>query len=185
MKILITGNPTKGLAGSLSKIWPDATFISRSNGWDLTAEGKIEELASLALDFDIFINNSALWKFRQVLLLDTVYKAAKISARNLKIICLGSTTDRATKGSDWLYQQEKKALRSYCTSLNLMGVWSGGPQVSYISFGTLSNNKDKHPDRTCLDIDLAASYIKWLVDQPVGVSINEISIDPVQGISQQ
>jgi len=44
----------------------------------------------------------------------------------------------------------------------------------------LSNNQDKHADRTCMDIDLAASYVKWLVEQPNCVSINEISIDPIQ-----
>jgi len=180
MKILITGNPRKGLAGSLSKIWPAADFVSRSNGWDLTKDDRIAALAILAADYDIFINNSALWKFHQTLILEAVYKNAKQKQSNLKIICVGSTTDRATKGSDWLYQQEKKALRSYCNSLNMSGVWSGGPLVSYISFGTLSNNQDKHADRTCMDIDLAASYVKWLVEQPNCVSINEISIDPIQ-----
>jgi NADP-dependent 3-hydroxy acid dehydrogenase YdfG len=54
------------------------------------------------------------------------------------------------------------------------------PKVSYISFGTLTNNQHKHGDRTCLDIDQAAEYIKWLIDQPKHVNINEISIDPVQ-----
>ena len=31
-----------------------------------------------------------------------------------------------------------------------------------------------------MDIDEAAGYVKWLIDQPKHVSINEISIDPVQ-----
>jgi len=179
-KILITGNPTKGLAGSLHALWPNATFVSRSNGWDLTKSNLIENLARMCIEYDVFINNSALWKFHQTLVLETVYKAAKLAKHDLKIVCIGSTTDRTTKGSDWLYQQEKKALRSYCNSLNITGVWSGGPTVSYISFGTLSNNQSKHPDRTCMDIDLAASYVKWVVDQPNGVAINELSIDPIQ-----
>jgi len=179
-KILITGNPAKGLAASLHGIWPAADFISRANGWDLTKDSRITDLANLVLQYDIFINNSALWRFYQTLVLETVYKSAKAAGRDMRIICIGSTTDRATKGSDWLYQQEKKALRSYCNSLNLTGVWSGGPLVSYISFGTLSNNQDKHPSRTCMDIDLAASYVKWLAEQPTNVAINEISIDPVQ-----
>ena len=56
-----------------------------------------------------------------------------------------------------------------------------GPKISYISFGTLSNNQHKHPDRICMDIDVAASYIKWIIDQPAELHINELSIDPVQG----
>ena len=179
-KILITGNPMFGLAGALSRIWPNANFVSRQNGWDLTKEHSVKALGDMVLNFDVFINNSALWRFQQVLILDAVYKAVVTAKHDIKIICVGSTTDRATKGSDWLYQQEKKALRSYCNSLNLKGVWAGGPTVSYISFGTLSNNQQKHPDRTCMDIDLAAGYVKWLVEQPREVSINEISIDPIQ-----
>ena len=71
-------------------------------------------------------------------------------------------------------------LRDYANSLGLIGVWHSGPKISLISFGTLSNNKDKHPDRICMDIDQAAQYIKWLIDQPKDVNINEISIDPMQ-----
>jgi hypothetical protein len=77
-----------------------------------------------------------------------------------------------------LYNAEKKALRDYCNSLSLLGVWNGGPKVSYISFGTLSNNQQKHPDRVCMDISVAANYIKWVIDQPI--HINEISLDPIQ-----
>jgi NADP-dependent 3-hydroxy acid dehydrogenase YdfG len=95
-------------------------------------------------------------------------------------VCIGSTTDRTSKGTAWLYNAEKKALRDYCNSLALVGVWHSGPKISYISFGTLSNNQEKHPDRTCMDIDVAVSYIKWLIDQPKHVTINEISIDPMQ-----
>ena len=95
-------------------------------------------------------------------------------------MCIGSTTDKTNKGSSWMYNAEKKALRDYCNSLGLIGVWHSGPKISYISFGTLSNNQEKHPDRKCLDIDEAAGYIKWLIDQPKHVTINEISIDPMQ-----
>ena len=42
------------------------------------------------------------------------------------------------------------------------------------------NNQEKHPDRKCLDIKIAADYIKWLIDQPKHVNINELSIDPIQ-----
>jgi hypothetical protein len=179
-KLLITGNPNKGLAQSLFKLWPNAVFASRQNGWDLTNDQRRRDLAQEALKYDVFINNSALWQFQQTLVLQEVYKAAKDANHNLRIICIGSTTDRTSKASDWIYQQEKKALRSYCNSLGLLGTWSGGPRVTLLSFGTLSNNQHKHPNRTCMDIDVAANYVKWILDQPTDISINELSIDPVQ-----
>ena len=124
--------------------------------------------------------NSALWRFHQTVLLDIVYKALRNAKSEAHIVVIGSTTDRTKKGSAWLYNAEKKALRDYSNSLALLGVWHSGPKISYISFGTLSNNQSKHPDRKCLDIDSAAQYIKWLIEQPKHVTINEISIDPMQ-----
>ena len=79
-----------------------------------------------------------------------------------------------------MYNAEKKALRDYSNTLGLNGVWHSGPKISYISFGTLSNNQHKHPNRTVIDIDTATSYIKWVIDQPKELCINEISIDPMQ-----
>lgn len=180
MKLLITGNPDKGLAKSLCNIWPDARFVSRSTGWDLNDDARLSDLAKLALEFDVFINNSALWRYRQSLLVHDVYAEAKRVDHPLRIVCIGSTTDRTRKASDWLYQQEKIALRNMCNSLGLLSVWAGGPKVSMISFGTLSNNQHKHPDRNCMAMDEAAQYVKWMIDQPLHLSINELSIDPVQ-----
>ena len=114
-------------------------------------------------------------------MLDAVYKKCLEVQSFPHITCVGSTTDRVKNGSPWLYNAEKKALRDYSNTLAIGGVWGDSkPKVSYISFGTLSNNQEKHPDRKCMDIDEAAQYIKWLIDQPKNVNINEISIDPMQ-----
>ena len=99
-------------------------------------------------------------------------------------INIGSTTDRVKNAKVWLYNAEKKSLRDYCNTIGLNGVWSTGPKVTLISFGTLSNMQHKHLDRKCLDIDRAALYIKWLIEQPADVCINEISIDPLQVINE-
>jgi short-subunit dehydrogenase len=180
MDILISGNPTEGLAKSLHTLYPDATYCSRSNGYDLVENQGINAFAELSTQYDVVIVNSALWRFHQTVLLDAVHKACRKAQNNAHIICIGSTTDKTSKGTTWLYNAEKKALKDYCNSLGLIGVWHSGPKVSYISFGTLSNNQHKHPDRKCLDIDKAASYIKWLINQPEYVIINELSIDPMQ-----
>lgn len=180
MKILISANRNKDLGSSIYKIYPDATFCSRETGYELTSNKDRDRFAQEAVHYDVIVICSALWQFEQTVLLDAVYKACLKAENNAHIVCIGSTTDRTSKGTSWLYNAEKKALRDYSNSLSLVGVWHSGPKVSYISFGTLSNNQEKHPDRRTLDIDTAAHYVKWLIDQPKYVNINEISIDPMQ-----
>ena len=179
-KILVSGNAKFGIAKELEKIYPDANFASRSTGFDLTTTDGQSLFADISQHHDIIIINSALWKFNQTVLLDTVYKKLIERKKSPRIICIGSTTDRVKNGKAWLYNAEKKALRDYCNTLAIGGVWSNVPKVTYISFGTLSNNQEKHPDRTCLDIKKAASYIKWVINQPKDININEISLDPIQ-----
>lgn len=180
MKILITGNPDNGLAAALAKVYPDATFASRSNGYDLTNKDGYKKLLDKITEFDVFVNSSALWKFNQTLVLDAVYKKCVETNHDIHIVNIGSTTDRVMKATSWMYNAEKKALRDYCNSLSLTHVWQGGPKVSLISLGSLSNVQEKHPTRVCLDIDRAATYIKWIIDQPKDICINELSLDPIQ-----
>ena len=182
MKILVAGNKNFGLAAELFKLYPDSFFASRTTGFDLTKNDDQKKLADLTLDYDIFINCSALHKFNQTVLLDIVYKKCVENKHHPYIICIGSTTDRIKKGGAWLYNAEKKALRDYCNTLSINGVWGSAPKVTLISFGSLSNVQSKHPDRKCMDIDRAANYIKWLIEQPKDICINEISIDPLQEI---
>lgn len=180
MKIIVSGNKDFGVAKSIHKLYPDAQFYSRTNGFDLTEAKHQRKFAELSTEFDVIIICSALWKFNQTVLLDEIYKKLIEDNKTPHIICVGSTTDRVKNGKAWRYNAEKKALRDYANTLAIGGVWSNKPKVSLISFGTLSNNQEKHPDRKCLDIDEAAQYIKWLIDQPKYVNINEISIDPMQ-----
>lgn len=178
--ILVAGNKNYGLAKELSTLYPKAFFASRSSGYDLTRQEDQKKFVTLIRNFDTIINCSALYKFNQTVLLDQIYKFCIDNNHKVHIICIGSTTDRVKKGGAWLYNAEKKALRDYCNTLGLNGVWSNGPKISLISFGSLSNVQDKHPTRKCMPIERAAAYIKWLIDQPKDICINEISIDPMQ-----
>jgi len=180
--VLITGNPNYGLAKEIGILYPEAFFASRESSFDLTQRKDQEKLSLEALKHDIIINNSALWKFNQTVLLDTIYKKCVDENHRPHIICIGSTTDRVKKGGSWLYNAEKKALRDYCNTLGISGVWSEKPKVTYISFGTLSNKQEKHPDRKCLNITEAAKYVSWIISQPKHININEISIDPMQSL---
>jgi hypothetical protein len=181
MNILITGNKKYGLSEALSKIYPDAFYASRTTGFDLTSSEGQKKFLDLIPNYDIIINSSALWKFQQTVLLDQVYKRCFEINHKPHIISIGSTTDRVKNGKPWLYNAEKKSLRDYSNTLGINGVWNDGPKITLISFGSLSNVQHKHPDRKCLDIDQAANYIKWIVEQPKNICINEISIDPMQG----
>jgi NADP-dependent 3-hydroxy acid dehydrogenase YdfG len=178
--MIITGNKETGVAGALAKLYPDAEFVSRSTGFDLSTKIDQERLAEEVCQHSVFVNCAALYKFNQTTLLNIVYHKCVLEKHNCHIINIGSTTDRVKKGGAWLYNAEKKALRDYSNTLGLNGVWASGPKVSYISFGTLDNNQKKHVDRKTLSIDTAAEYIKWMVDQPKHLSINELSIDPMQ-----
>lgn len=180
MKILCTGNPEEGLASAIAERFPGTTFVSRKNGYELEWSNQKANLAALALDYDIFINCSALFQFHQTMVLEEVYKKAAEVNHDIHIINIGSTTDRTAKGSDWRYQQEKKALRSTSNALNLKSVWQGGPKVSYVTFGTLENNQAKHPDRKVMTFDEAIDLIEYTMNMPKHLVLNEISVDPLQ-----
>jgi NADP-dependent 3-hydroxy acid dehydrogenase YdfG len=185
MKILISGNDQVGLSAAIGRLYPDeVTFASRTTGYDLCDHSAREAFSELSTTMDVVVVSAALWQFQQTVLLEHVSKANRAAGTAPHIIVIGSTTDRVKNGKAWLYNAEKKALRDFSNTLSIGGVWTEGlPKVSYISFGTLSNNQEKHPDRKCMDIDEAAGYIKWLINQPKYVNINEISIDPMQGIN--
>ena len=178
--MIITGNSSFGLSKELYNLYPTATFVSRKTGYDLTKKEDQERFSNLAVEHDVIVNVSALWKFNQTILLDMIYKKLIEHKKYSHIICVGSTTDRVKNSKAWLYNAEKKALRDYCNTLGLSGVWGETPKITYISFGTLSNNQLKHPDRKCISTDQAANYIKWIIDQPKQICVNEISIDPMQ-----
>ena len=181
MKIICTGNPEFGVAKEIAHRWPETTFVSRTGwGYDLTENGYKNKLAEKVLNYDVFINCSALWQYHQTLVLDTVYKNALKNLKRLHIVSLGSTTDRTSKGSDWQYQQEKKALRSTSNALGLKSIWTGGPKVTYVTFGTLENNAHKHPDRKVMKLSEAVDCIEYAINMPWHLNVNELSVDPIQ-----
>jgi len=179
--IICTGNPEFGVASAIAERWPQTVFVGRTSwGYDLCQDSYKHKLAEKALSFDVFINCSALWHYHQTMLLDVVFKSAFQARKRLHIVSLGSTTDRTTKGSDWHYQQEKKALRSTSNALGLKSIWTGGPKVSYVTFGTLDNNQHKHPDRRCMSLNEAVDCIQYVLLAPEHLCVNELSVDPLQ-----
>lgn len=183
MKISITGNIYEGLSSELFNIFPKAEFFSRTTNYDLVNDkNDIRRFIKESQDSDVIILNASLYKFAGVMLLSELWKSCVEHNYSPYIICLGSTIDRVKNYNTSMYGLQKKTLREYCNSLSLIGKDGdeNRPKVTYISFSTLSDKQDKHPDRQCIDLELAAQYIKWLIEQPKHICINEISIDAMQ-----
>lgn len=184
-KIIITGNPSIGLASSIQRcLCSDyiLDFKSRANGFDLTLEDSRKQLAQVSLDYDIFINLAALTNFCAVLLVERVYNTWLENNKTGYIINIGSTVDIGIKGGSRLYPVEKKALKEFNRQISYSSTSGSGIRTTLVSLGYLDTTKmsQKFPDKTKIDTDYVANVISWLLQQPNTVNIHEIRIDPIQ-----
>ena len=81
-KILITGNRDYGLCQAICNLFDSMdnisySTVSRSNGWALEKAEEQHRLAEYFVEnkYDIFINNSALWKFHQIMIAEQIGRA--------------------------------------------------------------------------------------------------------------
>jgi len=188
-KILITGSRKYGLCEAMCNLFdtmPDIEYetASRSNGYHLdTSEGQ-RKLAEYYIkgNFDIFINNSAIWKFQQVMIVECVFNAMEDADRKGHIINIGSTADTGVKGRTWRYPTEKKALKAYNRDLTYKAMGGSNIKTTLISPGSLTTTSvmKKHPDRKLIDVEYIAELVVWTINQPEYINVNELSIDPIQ-----
>lgn len=188
-KVLITGNRNYGLCEAICNLFDtvdsiDYSTASRSTGWSLDKNEEQERLAQHFIDedYNVFINNSAMWKFHQVMIAERLYDTAYKEGRHAQFIHMGSTADTGVKGRTWRYPTEKKALRDYNRDLTYMTAGGSNIKTTLISPGSLTTPSviKKHPDRKLIDVEYIAEVILWLLQQPEYVNINEISLDPIQ-----
>jgi hypothetical protein len=189
-KILITGSRNYGLCKAICDLFdtiPDIEYetASRSNGYNLDNTEAHTKLANYYVDgdFDIFINNSAIWKFHQTLILESVFTAIEEDSRkDAHIISIGSTADTGVKGRTWRYPTEKKALKAYNRDLTYMAMGGSNIKTTLISPGSLTTPSvmKKHPDRKLIDVEYVAEVVLWVLNQPEYINVNEVSIDPIQ-----
>ena len=184
MKILIAGNPNYGLAEAIKVIFPDATFASRSSGnWDLNHREDRIKLATLSLEYEVFLSVSCLWHFYQTELVQEVALQWNKHAHNGYIIAIGSSADTPVKASTWEYPANKKALRAYCRQLSQMSASDGKGtiKVTYLSPGNLHTplQDKKLPDYPKLNCTYVAGIISWLLSQPINVNISELCLDSI------
>lgn len=187
-KILITGNRNYGLCQAVCDMFDANDYeyecASRETGWSLDTNEEQLRLANHFVDndFNVFINNSAMWKFHQVMIAENMYNRTKDAGIHAQFIHMGSTADTGVKGRTWRYPTEKKALRDYNRDLTYMTMGGSNIKTTLLSPGSLTTPSvmKKHPDRQLIDVEYIAEVILWLLSQPEYVNINEISLDPVQ-----
>ena len=188
-KILITGSRNYGVCKAMCDLFdtiPDIEYetASRSNGFNLDNTEGHSKLANHYVDgdFDIFINNSAIWKFHQVMIVESVFNAMEEADRKGQIINIGSTADTGVKGRTWRYPTEKKALKAYNRDLTYMAMGGSNIKTTLISPGSLTTSSvmKKHPDRKLIDVEYIAELVVWTINQPEYINVNELSIDPIQ-----
>jgi len=187
-KVLITGNRNYGLCQAICDMFDNNNYeyecASRTTGWSLDTNEEQLRLANHFVDndFNVFINNSAMWKFHQVMIAENMYNRTKDAGVHAQFIHMGSTADTGVKGRTWRYPTEKKALRDYNRDLTYMTMGGSNIKTTLLSPGSLTTPSvmKKHPDRQLIDVEYIAEVILWLLSQPEYVNINEISLDPVQ-----
>lgn len=186
--IIVSGNPNYGFGAALKEEFPNAEFYSRSsNDFDFKKHENHVEFAKRSLNFDVYISCSCLSRFRQVLLLEEVYRLWSESRHRGQIIVLGSSADTPVKGTPWLYPVEKKAIRAYCRNLSVESAGgvkfkASGIRVSYLSPGHIDTPRanEKHPKADKLSGSYLAQVVRWLIEQPENVNISELCLDPIQ-----
>lgn len=178
--MIVAGDSTYNVGKEIFRIYPNAVFCSRKTDYNLLTDNGKEKFAQESLNHNHVLIVSALDNFHIIKLYDMVYKTCIENNHKPHIITIGSTIDRLGNGNGRLYSTEKKALREHTINLNLHSAKVNGPKTTLLSFGMLENMKKKFPEKECISLDLVGYYIKWIIDQPKYININEINIDPLQ-----
>lgn len=153
MKILCTGNPKDGIACSLKAVYPDTTFISRSNGYDLTTQNGLDEFKSLLPNYNVFINHSQLQGNLQSQLLTLVRKAWTHG----RVINIGSVLEfKKWEFIEPTAAEEKRKLRDLSLELS-----SEHFKTTHLIVGGLQSCND---DPLRIHTDRIAETIKWVLE---------------------
>lgn len=179
MRIIVTGNPGfEGLCYGLESVLQsyDVTYISRSNGYDLT---NIEAMTDIIKDYDILINSTHIPDDGQLNLLNKVYSAWNSG----HIINVSTTSVYWNNQKKPKYYEQKLRLEQRSKELsNQSAEFGHNVRVSCIAFGALDTpEKRKSNDgRSKMNVITAANYIKMIIDSPKEININYICLDPRQ-----
>jgi hypothetical protein len=159
-KVLCTGNPShRGIGEAVKQWFPDADFVSRSNGYDLTTPAGLQKLKHILSDYDILINNSYCAPGVQLKILELAHEVDFVG----NIFTIGSMAEfknLAHIRPD--YSLEKQQLRD--RSIELL---SEHFKTTHL---TVSGFKDRgiHSDDQMDAIEIVKA-IQWVMNTPVTI----------------
>jgi hypothetical protein len=163
-KVICTGNPSdpSTLASGFVKIFPNATFIHRSAGWDLTdhsaeSRTKLKELFS---QHNTFINASYIAPHVQSYLLEVCNQSVKFC----DVFNIGSTHEYDGLGSED-YKQSKLSLQNNSLQLNNYRF-----RTHHVIVGRIKKTSDPESNNG-LNIPVICSIVPWILQQPFEVPL--------------
>jgi hypothetical protein len=157
-KVLCTGNPNNPslLAHGFQKIFPDATFIHKSNGWNLLDQSSdnTQRLQEVFSKHNTFINASYIAPCVQSYLLEV----CAASVKYCNVFNIGSTNEYDGLGSSE-YVGSKLNLRTKSLQLN-----SYRFKTHHIMLGGI--DRQQSPDTAdWLSIDEICNIVPWILRQ--------------------
>lgn len=167
-RVVCTGNPNKPftIAESVKKIYPDATFLHRSCGYDLSnlnAE-TCEVLTKVFKNHNTFINASYIGAGVQSALLNLCNQSTKIC----DVFNIGSTNEYDGLGNS-IYAKSKIELQNQSLRLN-----SYRFKTCHLVVGSIKKSPENQ-NQNCIEPDEICSLIQWVMQQRYHVPI--VSID--------
>ncbi len=163
-KVLCTGNPNKDgtIASGIKEIWPDATFIHLSNGYDFNKGENEEKLKKLFQTHNTFVNASYVRGVQKKLL--------KMCSENMTIgdvFNIGSTYEYDNLGGEEV-TKNKIELREMSLKINNFRLQTTHIVMGGIDTGLPNTNAWIKPKKI-------AEMIKWVTEQDIKIPI--IGID--------
>ena len=162
--VLCTGNPVNpaNLAHGIQKLFPEATFIHQSAGWDLTdsSDSAVQRLRDIFKKHNTFINASYIGPYVQSQLLELCNQSVKYC----DVFNIGSTNEYDGINSG-LYQDSKLHLRNNSLRLNTYRF-----KTHHIIVGGI-NKHDTEETKSWLSVDTVCKIIPWIMQQEFEVPI--------------
>lgn len=168
-KVLCTGNPEHiGIAMEIKKLFPDATFVSRTNGFDLSTDAGLAKLRTVIKEHNVIVNNAYVSEGTQARILTT----AKEEWTTGHVFNIGSI-DEYTK---WLPANPRKYKES--NELKELGLsyTDENFKVTHLTVGGFKSSAKPLGLKTTMDPVHIATAIKWIMEAPFQV--------PVIGVEQ-
>jgi len=167
-KVICTGNPDRlgTIASAVKQKFPDATFISKSAGYDLSDidQNLIHRLTNTFKNHNTFVNASYIAPYAQSKLLEICNQSLKFC----DVFNIGSTHEYDNLGHEE-YRLSKLDLRNKSLELNTYRF-----RTSHIIVGGINKYNDPSTDNW-IDPEEICELVVWITNQRFGVPI--ISID--------